>query len=179
METVTRPWSQGRGQLLIPAALVALTLAGCGPETSRPSPAPTSTSPAITTLDVQKPVPDSAPTKQAADAAAAKQAADAAAAKQAADAAAAKQAADAAAAKQAADAAAAKQAADAAAAMPTRYRNCAELNQAYPHGVGRPGAVDRVAGGNPGVTTFERDLAIYNANTARDGDKDGIACERR
>jgi len=149
---------------------------------------------------------DAATAKQAADAAAAKQsvaakqAADAATAKQAADAAAAKQAADAAAAqqsvaaKQAADAAAAKQAADAAAAqaVPTAppapaapstsivvFANCAQLNGVYPHGVGRPGAVDQVSGGSAGVTTFDRDAAVYGANTGRDRDKDGVACEKK
>jgi len=138
--------------------------------------------------------------QQAADAATAKQAADAAAAqqsvaaKQAADAATAKQAADAAAAKQAADAAAAEQAADAAAAqaVPTAppapaapstsivaFANCAQLNGVYPHGVGRPGAVDQVSGGSAGVTTFDRDAAVYGANTGRDRDKDGVACEKK
>jgi len=144
--------------------------------------------------------------QQAADAATAKQAADAAAAKQsvaakqAADAATAKQAADAAAAKQAADAAAAqqsvaaKQVADAAAAqaVPTAppapaapstsivvFANCAQLNGVYPHGVGRPGAVDQVSGGSAGVTTFDRDAAVYGANTGRDRDKDGVACEKK
>ncbi len=144
--------------------------------------------------------------KQAADAATAKQAADSAAAqqsvaaKQAADAAAAKQAADAAAAqqsvaaKQAADAAAAKQGADAAAArtVPTAppapaapstsivvFANCAQLNGVYPHGVGRPGAVDQVSGGSAGVTTFDRDAAVYGANTGRDRDNDGVACEKK
>jgi len=135
--------------------------------------------------------------KQAADAAAAqqsvaaKQAADAAAAQQSV---AAKQAADAATAKQAADAAAAKQAADAAAAqaVPTAppapaapstsivaFANCAQLNGVYPHGVGRPGAVDQVSGGSAGVTTFDRDAAVYGANTGRDRDKDGVACEKK
>jgi hypothetical protein len=138
--------------------------------------------------------------QQAADgAAAAQQAADAATAKQAADAAAAqqsvaaKQAADAAA-KQAADEATAKQAADAAAAqaVPTAppapaappasivvFANCAQLNGVYPHGVGRPGAVDQVSGGSAGVTTFDRDAAVYGANTGRDRDKDGVACEKK
>jgi len=140
---------------------------------------------------------DAATAKQAADAAAAKQsvaakqAADAATAKQAADAAAAKQSV---AAKQAADAAAAKQAADAAAAqaVPTAppapaapstsivvFANCAQLNGVYPHGVGRPGAVDQVSGGSAGVTTFDRDAAVYGANTGRDRDKDGVACEKK
>jgi len=162
---------------------------------------------AATAVAVAKHAADgAAAAKQAADAAKAKQAADAAAAqqsvaaKQAADAAAAKQAADAAAAqqsvaaKQAADAAAAKQAADAAAArtVPTAppapaapstsivvFANCAQLNGVYPHGVGRPGAVDQVSGGSAGVTTFDRDAAVYGANTGRDRDNDGVACEKK
>jgi hypothetical protein len=92
---------------------------------------------------------------------------------------------DAAAATQAADAAAAKQAAEPAPfAAPAQagarvFRNCDELNGVYPHGVGRPGAVDHVSGGKPGVTTFTRDAAVYEANPGRDGDHDGIACEKK
>jgi hypothetical protein len=41
--------------------------------------------------------------------------------------------------------------------------------------VGKPGAVDHTSG-TP-VTNFAVDSAVYAANTARDGDKDGIACE--
>ncbi|MGZ6792144.1 MAG: excalibur calcium-binding domain-containing protein [Mycobacteriales bacterium] len=59
----------------------------------------------------------------------------------------------------------------------TRYASCAALNQDYPHGVGRPGAVDHTSGSAP-VTTFTVDDQVYEANTARDRDKDGIACER-
>jgi hypothetical protein len=62
------------------------------------------------------------------------------------------------------------------------YRNCAALNKTYPHGVGRPGARDKIGGRyRPGrsVTTFTRNRAVYNANTARDRDKDGVACEKR
>ncbi len=58
------------------------------------------------------------------------------------------------------------------------YANCAALNVDYPHGVGRTGAVDHVSGSAKPVTTFTVDDAVYNANTARDGDKDGIACEQ-
>jgi hypothetical protein len=58
----------------------------------------------------------------------------------------------------------------------TRFTNCANLRRVYPHGVGRRGATDRTAG-KP-VTTFRRDARLYAANIARDGDRDGIACER-
>ncbi len=59
-----------------------------------------------------------------------------------------------------------------------KYSSCAQLNAVYRHGVGRPGAVDQVRGSTAPVTTFLRDAALYAANTARDGDKDGIACEK-
>jgi hypothetical protein len=57
------------------------------------------------------------------------------------------------------------------------YPNCAALNIDYPHGVGKSGAVDHVSSGTP-VTNFTVNDAVYQANTARDGDKDGIACEK-
>ena len=60
---------------------------------------------------------------------------------------------------------------------PRAYSNCAALNTVYPHGVGRPGAVDHTSG-TP-VTTFTRDAATYQLNTGRDRDKDAIACEKR
>jgi hypothetical protein len=60
---------------------------------------------------------------------------------------------------------------------PRAYPNCAALNAVYPHGVGRPGAVDHTSG-TP-VTTFVRDAATYRLNPNRDRDHDGIACEKR
>ena len=59
------------------------------------------------------------------------------------------------------------------------YRNCTALNKVYPHGVGKPGARDRVSGSSKPVTTFKRSLALYNANKSRDRDGDGVACEKR
>lgn len=56
------------------------------------------------------------------------------------------------------------------------FSNCTELNQSYPHGVGRPGAVDQTSGAP--VTAFKRDRALYEANKGLDRDKDGIACEQ-
>lgn len=56
------------------------------------------------------------------------------------------------------------------------YRNCTALNKDYPHGVGRPGAQDKTSGNR--VTTFKRSNDLYNANTGRDRDRDGIACEK-
>ena len=69
-----------------------------------------------------------------------------------------------------------------AASSPSRtvkvYPNCDALNVDYPHGVGRPGAHDSTSSAKGPVTDFTVDQAVYEANTARDGDKDGIACER-
>jgi Excalibur calcium-binding domain len=65
------------------------------------------------------------------------------------------------------------------AAVPRAYPNCSALNRVYPDGVGRVGARDRVRGDTPPVTTFKRSNTLYRLNTARDRDKDGIACEKR
>ncbi|WP_419216329.1 excalibur calcium-binding domain-containing protein [Gordonia sp. CPCC 205333] len=56
------------------------------------------------------------------------------------------------------------------------YSNCAALNGDYPHGVGKAGATDSTSG-TP-VTDFTVDNDLYSANTARDRDDDGIACEK-
>lgn len=61
----------------------------------------------------------------------------------------------------------------------TSYRNCTALNGDYPHGVGKRGAVDHVRGSTKPVTNFTRNNALYNANSGRDRDGDGIACEKR
>jgi hypothetical protein len=55
------------------------------------------------------------------------------------------------------------------------FQNCDAMHRVYPHGVGKPGAKDHTSG-TP-VTTFKRSIPLYNANTASDRDKDGIACE--
>jgi hypothetical protein len=60
--------------------------------------------------------------------------------------------------------------------VPPVYANCQALNQKFPHGVGRPGAVDHTTG--PRVTNYYVSAYIYNANPARDADNDGIACEK-
>ena len=60
-----------------------------------------------------------------------------------------------------------------------KYSNCAKLNKDYKHGVGKPGAKDHVSGNSKPVTNFTQNKTVYNANTGRDGDKDGIACEKR
>lgn len=58
------------------------------------------------------------------------------------------------------------------------HDNCTKLNQKWPHGVGRRGAVDK--GGN--VTNFKRSTRAYNRadrhNGTLDRDNDKIACEK-
>ena len=59
----------------------------------------------------------------------------------------------------------------------TKYKNCKSLNKTYPHGVGRPGAIDKTKGQR--VTNFTRNAAVYNAvKKSLDRDHDGIACEK-
>jgi uncharacterized protein YkwD len=60
------------------------------------------------------------------------------------------------------------------------YKNCALLNAKYPHGVVKAGVtrdtvkgVKRAFKGTPYVST-----AVYLLNKPRDGDSDGIACEK-
>lgn len=59
------------------------------------------------------------------------------------------------------------------------FKNCTELNKVYKHGVGKPGAKDKVKGRTKKVTNFYKSTALYNANKKSDRDKDGIACEKR
>jgi hypothetical protein len=65
----------------------------------------------------------------------------------------------------------------AAAATPRTFHNCAALNRVYPHGVAKSAAVLRHANGftaRPFVSA-----SVYAANSkARDGDHDGVMCER-
>ena len=67
------------------------------------------------------------------------------------------------------------------AAAPALYKNCTALNKKYPHGVGLATARDKTSG-TP-VTTFKRSTKVYalamKHNKRLDGDKDGIACEKR
>jgi hypothetical protein len=58
------------------------------------------------------------------------------------------------------------------------YPNCTALNRDHPHGVGKPGAVDKVRAGSPRVTNFTRSRPLYRANKESDRDGDKIACER-
>jgi len=65
-------------------------------------------------------------------------------------------------------------------AAPSLYKNCTNLNQQYPHGVGRAGARDKTSG--VPVTNFRRSTTLYNTamshNRGLDRDKDRIACEK-
>ena len=56
--------------------------------------------------------------------------------------------------------------------------SCAALNVTQPHGVGRPGARDKVAKGQRRVADFNPNRKIYRQHVALDTDRDGIACER-
>ena len=66
-------------------------------------------------------------------------------------------------------------------AAPLVYKNCTNLNKKYPHGLGKLLARDKAAG-DP-VTNFKRSTRLYlvamSHNKRLDGDKDGIACEKR
>lgn len=62
------------------------------------------------------------------------------------------------------------------------YDNCTKLQKVYPHGVGKPGAKDKVNGryqAGKSVTNFKKSTALYNANKDKDRDGDGVACEKR
>jgi hypothetical protein len=70
----------------------------------------------------------------------------------------------------------------AAEAKAKHYANCTKLQKVYPHGVGKPGAKDKVSGRyRPGrsVTTFTKSTGLYNANKDKDRDGDGVACEKK
>jgi hypothetical protein len=66
-------------------------------------------------------------------------------------------------------------------AIPAVYKNCTALNKKYPHGLGKANAKDKTSG-TP-VTNFKRSTPLYNKamsfNKRLDGDKDGIACEKK
>lgn len=61
------------------------------------------------------------------------------------------------------------------------HDNCTNLNQKWPHGVGRRYAVDKTSG-TP-VKNFKRSTRLYKRAVSHNGtldrDKDGIACEKR
>ena len=55
---------------------------------------------------------------------------------------------------------------------------CERVNAKHPHGVGRPGARDKVAGGEPRVKKFTVGKRLYNELSDFDVDDDGIVCEK-
>jgi hypothetical protein len=59
-----------------------------------------------------------------------------------------------------------------------KYKNCANLNKMYHHGVGRTRTARDKATGKR-VTNFYVSKALYDANKKLDRDKDSIACEKR
>jgi hypothetical protein len=64
--------------------------------------------------------------------------------------------------------------------VPAQWRNCAAVNERYPHGVGRVRARDSTSG-DP-ATNFRRSNSLYRVamsyNRGLDRDKDGIVCEQ-
>jgi hypothetical protein len=64
-------------------------------------------------------------------------------------------------------------------AGPWQYKSCRQMHRlSYHHGVGRPGARDKVKPGAHRSTEWVRDRRVYVANRRLDVDGDGIACER-
>lgn len=61
------------------------------------------------------------------------------------------------------------------------HDNCTNLNNKWPHGVGRKGAHDKTTSGDP-VKNFKRNTRAYNKavkhNSDLDRDGDKIACEK-
>lgn len=57
------------------------------------------------------------------------------------------------------------------------FRNCKEMNKVYEGGVAQKGAKDKRKTGKAKYKPLVSN-ALYSANTARDADHDGIACER-
>ncbi len=69
-----------------------------------------------------------------------------------------------------------------AATKPGWTKNCTQLTQKYPHGVGKKNAVDKTSS-RYRVTNFKKSNKLYatamSFNKGLDRDKDGIACEKR
>ena len=59
------------------------------------------------------------------------------------------------------------------------FANCAEMRTVYPKGVARADAAGNMVSGElrPLPAGVVVNTELYEANRARDGDKDGIACE--
>ncbi|NHC14830.1 excalibur calcium-binding domain-containing protein [Motilibacter deserti] len=63
-------------------------------------------------------------------------------------------------------------------AAPKSYRNCDAVHQDYKGGIARKGAKDKRRGGGSARYKPHVDTALYTANSNKDRDKDGIACEQ-
>jgi hypothetical protein len=57
-----------------------------------------------------------------------------------------------------------------------KFSNCAALNAVYPGGVAKNSKVTNMGGATNYLPTLKP--KIYRANSSKDRDKDGIACER-
>ena len=57
------------------------------------------------------------------------------------------------------------------------YASCAKMHTKYPHGIGKPGAVDKTRSGLHPVTAFFVSAQGYATNKGLDRDRDGVACE--
>lgn len=57
-----------------------------------------------------------------------------------------------------------------------KYSNCTELNKVYKGGVAKSSSIKN-KGGKTKYQPFVS-LELYNANSSKDRDKDGIACEK-
>lgn len=62
---------------------------------------------------------------------------------------------------------------------PAKFKTCKALQAKHKNGVGLNNATDHTSGKTQPVTNFKKDYRLYLANSARDGDKDGVACEKK
>jgi hypothetical protein len=60
--------------------------------------------------------------------------------------------------------------------MGRKFANCAALNEVYPGGVAKNSRVTNKGGATDNTPTVKP--KVYKANSSKDRDKDGIACER-
>ena len=65
---------------------------------------------------------------------------------------------------------------EAAATKTKTYKNCTELNKDYRGGVAKSSSVNNIGGKTKYKPYVSK--ALYDANSSKDRDKDGIACER-
>ena len=63
-------------------------------------------------------------------------------------------------------------------AAPKAYANCDAVHVDYKGGIARKGAKDKRRGGGHARYAPRVDTALYNVNSGKDRDHDGIACEQ-